>query len=1259
MSVRFVIGRAGSGKSSRCLAEIRERLSKEANGHPLILLVPEQATFQAEYALITTPGISGIIRAQALSFRRLAFRVMQEVGGMTRIHIDDTGKKMLLHKIIRRRREQLRVFRQTAEQAGFIDSLNDMFNELKRYCITADKLSGHLRGGAVQRHQPPAMLADKLHDLSILYTDFENELSRHYVDSEDYLGILAGQIEHSAYVRDAEVWVDGFYGFTPQEFAVIDQLIRCCRRVTVTLCLDREYAAGEKPDELDLFHPTALTMARLQQRIEELGAAREETVFLDDGVPRRFASNPLLAHLERGYERKARWNGDADGPRSVPPSGQAPGRPDKLQAGQSSVSPLHGDAGSNEAGLSIHAAVHRRAEVEGVAREIVRLVRDRGYRWRDIAVMMRDMQAYRDLLATTFADYGIPYFFDQKRPVLNHPLVEFIRSALEIVNHNWRYDAVFRCVKTEFLLPLDPSFAQDGTPAGKRGTGYPGKPDEDANGNGEGEREAARWRNAMDVLENYVLAFGIQGSRWTDSRDWEYRHGASLEDEPGESSEREEAYLRQINEWRRMISAPLLAFQKQMNKAGSVKEMCEALFGLLESVLAAERLERWSGECLMRGQPEKAREHAQIWESVLDVLDQTVEMMGGETMSLGSFADILETGLASIRLGLVPPSLDQVLVGSIERTRSSRIKHCFLLGVNDGVLPARASEDGVLSEPERELLIASGLEMAPESRRRLLDEQFLIYTAMTTPSDHLWVSYSLADEEGRALLPSEVIRRLKHMFPGIREELLLAEPPFSPDNEPSLQFIARAERAMSHLLVQLRQWMRGTEIADVWWDVYNWLRSQPAWRGKLDRLLAALFYTNREPALSEATSRRLYGEHLRASVSRMERFVACPFSQFASHGLRLQERRVFRLEAPDIGQLFHAALSLIALKLQEEQTDWGELTAEQCRDMASEAVERLSPRLQGEILLSSKRYHYIAHKLKNVVGRASIVLGEHARRGAFAPVGVELGFGPGQPLPPLTFTLDNGCTMEIVGRIDRVDRADGEKGMLLRVIDYKSSQKTLHLSDVYYGLSLQMLTYLDVVITHAERWLGKKAKPAGVLYFHVHNPLLQTTGAIPPDEAEEYLFKRFKMKGLVLADRTVVNMMDSRLDTGYSSVIPVGLKTDGSFRSNSSVITEEQWEQLRNYVRHTIREIGTGITNGRVDIRPYRMGTRTPCSFCPYKPVCQFDPLFEGNEFAALETRDKEEVWTMIANDFAFRKSLRDGQLGGLNDAVHDTETGK
>ncbi|WP_438492393.1 helicase-exonuclease AddAB subunit AddB [Paenibacillus sp. IHBB 3054] len=1167
MTVNFLIGRSGSGKTTRIWETVSSKLESEPLGAPIIVLVPEQGSFGAERGLLAAGSVKGSIRAQTLSFSRLAFRVKQETGGSASLPISEEGKKMLIYKIINRRKEELKLFGASSDRLGFVERLSALHTELKRCCLGASDLEEQLARMREAIGSSP-ILAGKLDDLHIVFSELEQEMSQLYIDQEDRLAELAEHIADSSYIREAEIWVDGFHGFTPQEFMVLRELMQHASRVTVALTLDRIYPTGLQPHELELFHPSAVTYIKLRGMAEELGLAVWDELLAPPVLP-RFAGSPALAHLERGFHRRSRWSGDI---------GQA------------------------AEAITISAAVSHRTEVEGALREMIRLARDEGAEYGEMAVFMRNISDYEQLITPLFQDYGVPFFLDQKVNELHHPLVEFVRSALDVVRRRWRYEDVFRCVKTELLLPLDGSIT----------------------------------REDMDALENYVLACGIHGYRWTDGRSWKGIPSLSLEG----SRIVDEELLLKMERCRECITGPLYAFEKRVKKSRSGLELCTAVYLLLRESDTARKLEKLSREALELGQPERAREHSQLWDAVLDLLDQIAEMMGSERMEFELFAGVLETGLSELKMGLVPPALDQVLVGSMDRTRVSGVKYAFLLGFNEGVVPAQFKEDGILSEGERLLLENSGMELAPGSSRKLLDERFLIYGALTTASTRLWISYATADDEGKALLPSEIIRQLHGMFPDALQERSLSGFPaaVSPDEADAgealhLGFVGHPGQSLRMLIMQLRQWRQGVEIPGLWWDVYNWFTEEEHWSPKLQLLLGSLFYRNDGIPLKRETSLRLYGGRtLRGSVSRMEKFVACSFSHFASYGLRLKERQLYKLQAPDIGQLFHAALSDMAKRLQEQGRGWGSLTAEECRREAGETVDKLSPLLQGEILMSSKRYGYISRKLKNIVGRASVILGEHARRGSFEPVGLELDFGPGKDLPPLRITLPNGCVMEVVGRIDRVDMAEGEHGVLLRVIDYKSSQKDLKLHEVYYGLSLQMLTYLDVLLTYSEQWLGKAALPAGTLYFHVHDPLLSSPNGLNREQAEQELLKRFKMKGLLTADREVVSLMDTTLDKGHSSIVPVALKSDGSFYSSASVATPEQWGHLLSSVRSNISDIGTRITEGDVAIQPYRIQQETACTFCSFRPVCQFDEAVEGNGYNNLAKPGKDVIWDLLSH---------------------------
>lgn len=1162
MGIRFVLGRAGSGKSRLAFDRIGAELSRSPDGAPLILLVPEQMTQAADRAIAGRFGAT--IRAQSLSFRRLAFRVMQEVGGASRIHIDDTGKKMLLYKIAKRRQQDLRAFRRLPTSGGWIDAALEWYDECRRYRVDAEALRETSGAAGI----PPA-LRDKLHDLAALADGMEAELTGRYVDSEDYLALLAGHAAASRTVREARIWVDGFHGFTPSELSVLLSLCKYAAEVTVSLTLDREYGMDETPDELELFHPTASTYVALRRLAAAEGVPFEGAELLGaDGGPGRFAASPALAALERAFVQRER------GAKFEPATGAA-------------------DA------LTVVSAANPRAEAEAAARDIVRLVSGGAVRWRDVAVFVRDWEGYGEVIAAAFRAYGVPYFLDQKRAVTHHPLVELVRAAFDVVSSRWTYDAVFRAVKTELLFP-------------------PGA-----------FRTEAEQRYAMDHLENVALELGIRGSRWTDGKPWRFAAG-SLEDEGSAGETAGAAREERIERLRGLVAAPLAAFERRLKRAATMREQAEALFALLEEARAADTLERWSEAAEADGEPERAREHRQIWDRLVDTLEQLDQLAGDEPADAELFAGMIAAGLDGIRMGLVPPALDQVLVGSLDRTRAFGVKKLYLLGVNDGVVPMRPKERGVISEAERERLLSTGLEIAPDGRRRLLDERFLLYNALFLPSGSLWISCSLSDPEGSLKLPSEWIGSLERLAPDARRLFVPADLPHEAGEEEILERLATPARALTELLPQLRRWKEGRPVNGVWWASYNWLAARPFWRERLIALLPSLNSAQRGGRLSPDTAAALYGEPLISSVSRLERFAGCPFAHFAAYGLRLRERRLYRLEAPDIGQLYHAALSRLSKKLAEEGRTWADLNEEECAALAETAVDELAPKLLSEILFSTNRHRYVTRKLKAVALGAAEALRAQAARSGFRQAAAELSFGEDGGLPPLRLALADGRTMELRGRIDRIDAAAGERGgRYVRVIDYKSGALKLRLSDVYYGLSLQLLAYLDAAAETSADWLGEEAQPAGALYFHVHNPMLTLDFALPEEKIKEERFKRYKMNGLLSSEDEAAALMDTALERGISPVVQLERKTDGSLGARTRAVDAARWEKLRAFVRGKMAELGEDAACGVVEAAPYRIKQETPCRFCKYKSVCGFDPA-SGDEYRLLRQLTDEDAWARM-----------------------------
>ncbi|MFZ5646440.1 MAG: helicase-exonuclease AddAB subunit AddB [Bacillota bacterium] len=1145
MSLRFIVGRAGSGKTHLCYSEICERLS-DGRDNQLILLVPEQATFQNEMELAARTSSGGLLRAQVISFRRLAWRVLNEVGGAARVHIDDLGRRMILRSIIERRKKELKVFGRAADQIGFTDVVAGFLSELKSYGI----MPGDLTGVSERlEDQWQIRLCDKIRDIDMIYEEMENHLRGRCIDPDDYLNLLAERIELSPTVCGAEVWMDGFTGFTPREYAVIEKIMLVARRVSVALCAEAK-ALDKMPGEGHVFYSTAETALKLKRLARDNSVPVEPAVVLKES--HRFIPGSSLSYLEKHFF-------------------------------ENSVSPYRG-----RGEVKLVAAAGPRAEVEAAAREIIGLCRDGGYRWRDIAVLVRDIGRYHVLINTVFKDYDIPFFIDHKGSVTHHPLVELIRSSLEVAAGGWGYDPVFRYLKTD-LAPV-------------------------------GREEA-------DILENYVLAHGIRGAAWTDGKDWHFKR-SSLNGEdrwPGE-----EQLLEKVNTARRKGLSPLLNFYNRVSgdRCNNARTISEALFDMLVELDVPSRLTEWSARAKAEGDLVLAGEHDRIWGQVVDLLDQVVAAFGEDPLPMDKYAKILESGLTSLRLGLIPPGLDQVTVGSLDRSRSPAVRAALVLGVNDGVFPARPKEEGLLTDMDRTALADKGISLAPGVRRKVFDEQFLVYIALTRASSRLWVSYSMADGEGRSMLPSWVVHRIRQILPDAGEYMVGVEPSGSGDD--NLDYVAGSGRTLGYLSSRLREYLTGKESHPLWWDVYNWyLDNLPSGEG-IGIIRKGLFQKNIEKRISAGLARSFYGGRLRAGISRIERFNSCPFAHFLTYGLKIRERAHYRLTPPDMGQFFHLALKMFAETVMQSGLDWGDLDSRTVNRMAGAIVDEIAPRLQNEILLSTARYRYMVTRFKRRLARAAVTMADHLRRGRFRPVGLEVKFGPGGVLPPVIINLSGGNELEISGRIDRVDFCRWEKGTHILVVDYKSGYKDMDLAEILYGVNIQLPAYLDVAVAHSELLTGDVGQPGGILYFSVTDPLVITQGPVSEEEAEKLLLKKLKMKGIVLADPDVVRLIDSIMDR-HSEIIPVSMTAGGDFYKNSPVATAEQFGILKKHLWRIYREAGEKILSGEVGIEPIKIKGRLPCRFCKYKAVCRFDPALPENRPRIPPRIDDELIWERMS----------------------------
>ncbi|MGI6450001.1 MAG: helicase-exonuclease AddAB subunit AddB [Desulfitobacteriia bacterium] len=1141
MSLRFIYGRSGSGKTYRCLQEIKERFESGA-AYPLVLLVPEQFTFQAERDLIKVLETGGILQVEVLSFRRLTFRIFNEAGGITYPHVHPAGKCMIIYRILSKAQKELKVFARSAERQGFVSTVSALITEFKRYNVRPEDLQL-----AAERLEEGNPLQDKLKELSTIYARFEETIAARYRDADDDLTLAAAKFDEIGLYNGAEIWLDGFAGFTPQEYKLITKLLLKAQRVNISLCTDKLQEKGIS--ETDVFASVKGAYARLVKIAREIGVEIEQPVFLGGNPLPRFKASAELSHLERNFY----------------------------------AYPYKVSVGTTE-DISLLAAANIFAEIEAAARDIIRLTRDKGFRYRDIGVVARNLSAYERLLEVIFTEYEIPFFLDRKVSVSNHTLVRMILSLLDIFIDNWSYEAVFSYLKTGL-------------------TGL-------------------SWEN-IDRLENYVLACGIRGNRWTSEEDWRM----SPDFLPDENSLAEqEKMLQEINSIRLSVTGPLKKFRQKTKGRNTALEWCTAIYDFLVECGVPARIEEFVRSFEDSGRLSLANEYSQVWNILMEVLEQTVEVMGEETIGLERIANVLKIGFAEYQIGLIPAALDEVLVGSVDRSKSHELQALYILGVNDGVFPSASLEEGILTDAERSHLHQVGLELAKDTKTQAFDEQFLVYKALTIPGKYLRLSWPIADQEGRSMRPSLIISRIKKLFPEITVQSDLNKP-LTEAAKLNMELLSARTSAFREMIAAFRQKADGEALSPHWETVYHWFAAQEAWREKCRAACSAFTYKNIAQPVSRDKITALFGSPVYASVSRLEKYTACPFSFYVQYGLKAKERKIYRLSPPDIGTFLHAVIERFSRLVAEQNISWRDFDREWCETKVSEIVEEMLQKMQGSGLAASRRYTALALRLKRVVTRALWLIAEHMRRSSFEPLAYEVGFGDNDKLPAIVLELDSGEKIKLTGRIDRVDALKTEEGTYLRIVDYKSGSKDFKLQDAYYGLQIQLLTYLDALWENPGSNIAGPVLPGGVLYFKIDDPLVKLQGS--EEEIEKTIMKALKMKGLLLADVKLLKAMDKTM-AGSSLIIPASLTKQEEIGKASSVASLAHFKALRKYLRKLLKGLGEEIMRGKVEISPYKRKNLTSCRYCSFTAVCQFDPSLKENSYRLLPERKDEEVWKLI-----------------------------
>lgn len=1121
MAVKFVLGRAGVGKSRYIFQEIKQELALDQE-KSLILLVPEQYTLQAERDLLKTLNLAGIMGVEVLSISRLGHRILNETGRSQKTFINQQGKQMLLQRIMNEEGAQLTIYSRASRQQGFIKGLAELITELKQQDITPEQLQEK-----ASKVESPS-LEQKLHDIALLYQHFNLHLQEHYLDMEDYINLVIDRMKDSQLLAGARVWIDSFTTFSSQSLRVIEEIMLRADETVISLTLDPRLDVRDA----QIFDLSWYTYHKIKKIADKQGLELKRVQLMEPGAKDK---KPALLFLEKELY-------------SYPFQSYEPSCPE----------------------ISIFGARSMITEVEQLGAQVLELVRERGYRYRDIAVVCNSLGTYGPLIKRVFAKYAIPIFLDEKREIMSNPIIELILSVLELSRGRYRYQDMFRYLKTGFA--------------------------------------GLTWEEC-DILENYVLAYGVK------ARDWKEGFTRGGEED-----------LSELNRLRELVFRPLQTLAQELKGPRKVGEISQALQSFLASIQLPAQIELWQEELGEQGRYELQSECRQIWNVVGQMLEEISDLMGPQILGPGEFRQILEAGLESLEMGVIPSTVDQVLVGSIQRSKSHDIKALFVIGANDGILPRGTWPEGILSQEEKEGLGRQGLEIGLSRDLKAAEEEYLIYSALSKPTQILRLSFAWSDLEARALRPSLLIARLRQLYPQLDISHDLIE-----NSQLQRKLISTPSSTYKYLLEQLRSYLDGNEIDPIWWQVHSWYGKHPEWGSRHKALLGGFYHNNQPQPLARKQAQQLYDWPLKASVSRLEKYISCPFAHFMNYGLRPQPRALFELAVPDLGDILHRILQDLSRRLSREGLSWADLDQSTCHRITDQVSEELLAGYHQGIFHSSSRYRYMSQRLQRISRRAAWTLTTHLQKGSFAFAGHELRFGLQDfcDFPALKVKLPGGEVIYLEGRIDRLDLLEEGDEVYIKLIDYKSGQRNLKLDDIYYGLNLQLIIYLAAVMQGLKEKEGKATRAAGMFYFKLDDPLVDKDKEMDQAVIESAINKKLRMTGLMVADTRIIRQLDTEFET-VSDIIPVRIKQNGDFSSGSSVLEEEVLEKLVEHGLNRVAEAASGILGGCMELAPVKKGLHTACLYCQYQSICGFDPLLEDNRYINLPACPDEEVLKKI-----------------------------
>ncbi|MDW3869522.1 helicase-exonuclease AddAB subunit AddB [Staphylococcus saprophyticus] len=1134
MELNAYIGRAGTGKSKAIIEEIKEKMKQDPLGDPIVLIAPTQNTFQLEQAFVNDKTLNGSLRTEVLHFERLSYRVFQEVGGLMEQQLSKAGTEMMIYDIIQQHQSELRLYQSQVKYYGFSEKLYEQIQDFKKYAVSPQQLETYIAENNLQTRTK-----HKLQDIALVYKHLEDRINGEYVSTEDSLQRFIEMMDQSEWLKRAEIYIDGFHNFSTLEYQIIQSLVKYAKKVTIVLTTD-----GDR-DLFSLFRKPSESLTHIEEIANNLNIQLHSRQFLD---VQRFIHNDLK-HLEQNFNA------------------------------------LQFEPIPTEGNVEILEASGMREEINEVARRILRENREQGRRFQDIAILYRD-ESYAYLMESILPQYDIPYNIDVKSSMTHHPIMEMIRSLIEVIQTGWQFDPLMRLFKTNILT-----------------------------------KKFKDSQYLIDILENFVLERGIYGKRWIDDKyfDIEQFRKMGLKRQPLTDEERET--FERVIQLKNDVMKKVMLFEEKINNASTAIAFATAFYEAMEAFDLPSQLMTDRDTLDVNGEHKKAEEIDQIWNGLIQTLDDLVTVFDDQSMSKTRFLELFDIGLEQLEFIMIPQTLDQVSIGTMDLAKVDNKQHVYLVGANDGVLPQTVTASSLITDEEKKYFQEqSSIELSPTADILQMDEAFVCYIAMTRSRAHVTFSYALMGASGDVKEPSPFLHQIQQLYTNLEVQNIHHQHQAEP-----LRLMEHPHQTKIALFESLKAWLDDELVAETWLDTYQVMRDDTRLNDGLTYLLSALTYDNQTVQLNPSLSKALYGSTINASVSRFEGYQACPFKHFASHGLRLNERTKYKLENFDLGDIFHRVLKFISEKVNG---DFKNLNPKQIHKLTTEALSEILPEVQFNLLNSTAYYRYLSQRIGAIVETTLTALKYQGSHTKFTPQRFEASFRrkPKDQSELLAAPLQTkqGIPINIRGQIDRIDTYQQGDESFVNIIDYKSSKYsgTLDLTKVYYGLQMQMMTYMDIVLQNKSRLgLTDMTKPGGLLYFHVHEPRIKLAwNQLSEDKRDTEFINSFKLSGLLNSATSVLDAFDTRLEPSYNSdIVPLGLKKDGGIKSNSKVADEQTIYKLIKHNKQNFIETASNIMDGHTEVAPMKYNQTLPCDFCNYKSVCHVDGMIDSKRYRTVD----------------------------------------